>query len=380
MDDGKRKSAAKLAFDAVVVREALDSLHVGLSIFDAGLRLVACNRTFLAMLDFPAALGQTGTPLEAFVRFNTERGNNGEGDVDALVAERLATVRKMAAVEFRQTLADGTIVEVVRTPLPSGGIVSTYTDVTEITRAREALEEKEREMARHLEDIELERAMVEQQAQQMVQMAEDLAIQNKEIEKSRAESDFQARHDELTALPNRRYFLDHLEQVLGVAASAQAKKALLFIDLDNFKPVNDVLGHDVGDALLRKVALRLTSAVRDSDFVARLGGDEFAIIAGVKPENGIDGVRVVAERILAALNMEVEGSAPPIAVAASIGVALYPEDAGDREALLRQADQAMYEAKNSGRNRVVFAAELPADTTTPVATAQFEATSSKVSM
>src|SRR3546814_9112487 len=141
-------------------------------------------------------------------------------------------------------------------------------------------------MMRHLEDIELERAMVEQQAQQMVGMAEDLALRNKEIEKSRAESDFQAKHDELTGLPNRRYFLDYLEQVLGIAGPVKAHKAVLFVDLDNFKPVNDILGHDHGDPLLRKVALRLPSSVRASDFVARLGGAAFAIIATWKPANG----------------------------------------------------------------------------------------------
>src|SRR3546814_3915166 len=101
---------------------------------------------------------------------------------------------------------------VVRQPLPSGGVVSTYTDVTEITRAREALEEKEREMTRYFEDIEMQRAMVEQQAQQMVHVAEDLALRNKETEKSRAESDFQAKHDELTGLPNRRYFIEYLDR------------------------------------------------------------------------------------------------------------------------------------------------------------------------
>jgi diguanylate cyclase (GGDEF)-like protein len=356
--DGKQDSGAVWACGTSAVREALDSLHIGLSIFDADLRLVACNRTFLKLLEFPATLGEPGTPLEAFIRLNTERGNNGEGDIDAIVAQRLAEARTLESRTFQQILADGTVVEVVRCPLPSGGQLSTYTDVTEIVRAREALEEKEREMTRNLEDIDLERAMVEQQAQQMVQMAEDLALQNKEIEKSRAESEFQARHDELTSLPNRRFFLDYLDQTLGVARAAGAAKALLFVDLDNFKPVNDVLGHDVGDALLRKVAMRLTSSVRDSDFVARLGGDEFAVIAAMKPEKGIDGVRVVAERILEALNMEVEGSDPPIAVAASIGVAVFPADADSREGLLRRADQAMYEAKNSGRNRIVFACEV----------------------
>jgi diguanylate cyclase (GGDEF)-like protein len=356
--DGKQEDAANAA-KVRAVQEAMDGLHIGLSIFDDELRLVACNRTFLTMLDFPAGLGAPGTPLEAFVRLNTERGNNGEGDVDALVRQRLAEARKFEAKSFVQTLADGSIIEVVRKPLPSGGVVSTYTDVTEITRAREALEEKEREMTRHLEDIDLERSMVEQQAQQMVHMAEDLALRNKEIEKSRAESDFQAKHDVLTGLPNRRFFIDYLEQVLGIAGPVKAHKALLFVDLDNFKPVNDLLGHDQGDRLLRKVALRLTSSVRDSDFVARLGGDEFAVIAAMKPEHGLAGVRLVAERILEALNLAVENADPPIAIAASIGVALYPSDARTREGLLKAADRAMYEAKAGGRNRIVFACELP---------------------
>src|SRR3546814_287173 len=225
--DGKRNSAA-VAANVRAVQEALDGLHIGLSIFDGALRLVACNRTFLTMLDFPAALGVAGTPLEAFVRLNTERGNNGPclngGDVEDVVRRRLAEAGKFEPGAFTQTLSDGTVIEVVRQPLPSGGVVSTYTDVTEITRAREVLEEKEREMTRYFEDIEMQRAMVEQQAQQMVHMAEDLALRNKEIEKSRAESDFQAKHDELTGLPNRRYFIAYLEPVRGLAGPGKAHK------------------------------------------------------------------------------------------------------------------------------------------------------------
>jgi diguanylate cyclase (GGDEF)-like protein len=200
--------------------------------------------------------------------------------------------------------------------------------------------------------------MVEQQAVQVVDMAEELAVKNKEIEASRKQSDFQAKHDELTGLPNRRFFAEQLDQSLLVASQAGTAKALLFIDLDNFKPVNDILGHDEGDALLKKVALRLTSSLRDSDFVARLGGDEFAVIAGMKPGIGIDGIRVVAERILEALNIDIEHADPPISIAASIGVALYPADAAKSEDLLREADTAMYEAKAAGRNRIVFASQL----------------------
>ncbi|GAB4240343.1 MAG: hypothetical protein Tsb0032_43900 [Kiloniellaceae bacterium] len=340
------------------VQEALDALHIGLSIFDSDLKLVAANRAFLELLDFPPELGREGTPLDAYFRLNAERGEYGEGDIEALVAERIALARRCEPHAFRRDRPDGRILEITGRPLESGGFITTYTDVTEIVQTRRALEEKERDLTRHLEDIELERAMVEQQAAQVVDMAEQLAVQNKEIEASRQQSDFQARHDELTGLPNRRYFSEFLDQALLVAGQAGTAKALLFVDLDNFKPVNDILGHDEGDALLRKVALRLTSTLRDSDFVARLGGDEFAVIAGMKPESGAAGVRIVAERLLEALNLTIEAADPPISVAASIGVALFPSDAATREDLLKQADKAMYEAKSAGRNRILFASEL----------------------
>jgi diguanylate cyclase (GGDEF)-like protein len=358
--DGKQTSDVRSSGTLAVLQEGLDLLQIGLAIYDSDLHLVAFNRAYLTLNDFPPELGKAGTPLEAFFRHNAAHGEYGDKDLEAQVQQRLALARKFEPQKFTRSRPDGSVLEICRHPLPSGGFISTFTDITEITRAKEALEEKEQEMARHLEDIDLERAMVEKQAQKMVHMAEDLAVQNKEIEKSRQESEFQARHDELTALPNRRYFNDQLEQALAVAGSAGAHKALLFIDLDNFKPINDKLGHDRGDSLLRTVALRLTSTVRDGDFVTRLGGDEFAVLAAMKAGNGLDGVRTLAERILAALTIKVEEAEPPIQVTASIGVACFPSDATQRAGLLHAADQAMYEAKSRGRNRIVFAAELAA--------------------
>lgn len=358
MFDGKPLEAGDSAACGASVREALDAIDVGISFFDADLRLVTANKACLRLLDLPAELGRPGTPLQDIFRFNAERGEYGEGDGGAQVEERLARARRFEAHSFRHRRPDGTVLEISGAPVGSGGFVSTYIDVTEAVRAQEALEEKEQELTRYLEDIDLERAMVEQQAEQVVEMAEQLSVQNKEIEASRKQSDFQARHDELTGLPNRRYFTEFLEQSLLVARQAGTGKALLFIDLDNFKPVNDVLGHDEGDALLKKVALHLTSTLRDSDFVARLGGDEFAVIAGMKPSTGVDGVRIVAERLLAALNITIEGTEPPVSVAASIGVALFPADAATRDGLLKQADTAMYEAKAAGRNRILFASDL----------------------
>lgn len=358
MFDGKSSDDSQMVTQCVAVQEGLNTLTIGISIFDSELRLVACNPAYMTLLDFPPELGRPGTPLAAYFRHNAERGEYGEGDVETLVEQRLALARKFEPHAFQRRRPDGTVLEVTGRPLPSGGFITTYADITEVISAREAVEEKEREMARHLEDIELERAMIEKQAEKMVHMAEDLAVQNKEIEKSRQESEFQAKHDVLTALPNRRFFSDHVEHSLNCAAGTGSCKALLFIDLDNFKPVNDGLGHDHGDALLRTVARKLTASVRDTDFVARLGGDEFAVLAAMKPENGLDGVRVLAQRIREALRITVEEAAPPITIAASIGIALFPADADNREELLHKADKAMYEAKTGGRDRIVFASEI----------------------
>ncbi len=342
----------------VAIQEGLDTLTIGVSIFDSELRLITCNPAYMTLLDFPPELSRPGTPLSAYFRHNAERGEYGEGDVESQIEERLALARKFEPHSFQRRRPDGTVLEITGRPLRSGGFITTYTDITEVTCAREALEEKEREMARYLEDIDLERAMIEKQAEKMVHMAEDLAVQNKEIEKSRQESEFQAKHDVLTALPNRRFFSDHVEHSLSCAAGTGSGKALLFIDLDNFKPVNDGFGHDQGDALLRAVARKLTASVRDTDFVARLGGDEFAVLAAMKPETGLDGIRHFAERIRDALRITVEDADPPITIAASIGIALFPADADNREELLQKADRAMYAAKTGGRDRIVFASDV----------------------
>jgi len=359
--DGKRVSGVKPLGNLVAIQEGLDTLHIGLSVFDTDLRLVAFNHAYVTLLQFPVELGQVGMPLEAFFRYNAERGEYGEGNVDKLVEQRLALARKFEPHSFHRRRPDGMVIEVVGRPLPSGGFVTTYTDVTEITRTREALEDKERELTRQLEDIDLERGMVEKQAQKMVDMAEDLAERNKEIEISRQKSDFQARHDDLTGLPNRRYFSDHLSDCLATAKTTGASKAVLFVDLDNFKTVNDALGHDRGDKLLREVAAQLNESVRDSDFVARLGGDEFAVIAKMKPENGLKGVRAVANRILESLDLSLEGGGKTYDISASIGIAIFPEDATERTHLLKNADKAMYMAKKAGRRRIVFFQEIDGD-------------------
>lgn len=161
-----------------------------------------------------------------------------------------------------------------------------------------------------------------------------------------------ALYDFLTGLPNRMTFHDRLDQTLKQAHREGQQTGLMFLDLDRFKEINDTLGHDSGDAMLKKVAERLMSCVRESDTVARLGGDEFAVILDNlnDPRDAIN----TAERILAAFTEPVMLRGKNIRSLPSIGIALYPLDAQNAENLLKNADMAMYKAKQNGGNNYVF--------------------------
>ncbi len=161
-----------------------------------------------------------------------------------------------------------------------------------------------------------------------------------------------ALYDTLTDLPNRMLYEDRLQQALAVARREKTSTALLYIDLDRFKLVNDTLGHAAGDALLKLVAQRMVSCVRETDMVARLGGDEFVVVlpAVRSRENAL----MVAEKIRKQLEMPFEINGKQLDISSSIGCAVYPDDEQDGTALTQRADQAMYQAKQSGRNRVCF--------------------------
>lgn len=162
-----------------------------------------------------------------------------------------------------------------------------------------------------------------------------------------------AHYDALTGLPNRALFRDRLEQGIRHAAdSANGEIALLFIDLDRFKEVNDLLGHDGGDALLIRAAQRISACVRPGDTVARLGGDEFTVILTETSE--LAHIEQTAQQILDTLSMPFHIKSQQVQVAGSIGIARYPADARDSEELMRNADHAMYRSKAGGRNQLTF--------------------------
>ncbi len=158
-----------------------------------------------------------------------------------------------------------------------------------------------------------------------------------------------AEHDDLTGLPNRRSLELRLASALAEAQASNAPMALLFMDLDGFKPINDRLGHDMGDRLLRMVADRLKASVRAADTVARVGGDEFVVVLG--PIREATDAEDIANKLLQAIRVPFDVDGRELHVSITIGIALHPQDGADAATLMRQADAAMYRAKSLGRDR-----------------------------
>jgi diguanylate cyclase (GGDEF)-like protein len=169
-----------------------------------------------------------------------------------------------------------------------------------------------------------------------------------------------AMHDPLSGLPNRAYFGERLAGAIAEVQKTDGLAAVLSIDLDHFKDINDTLGHHVGDALIRAVAQRIGGVLRTEDLVARLGGDEFAVIAG--DVAGAPALAAMAERIIAALRAPFAVMNHTLVIGASVGIALIDGDSGDAADVMRRADVALYRAKNDGRNQAcIYDADMDAD-------------------
>jgi diguanylate cyclase (GGDEF)-like protein/PAS domain S-box-containing protein len=176
-----------------------------------------------------------------------------------------------------------------------------------------------------------------------------------EIKRYQAELEYRANFDALTGLANKNLLNDRLAHAIALAERAQHKFALLYLDLDRFKIINDSLGHASGDALLKKIALRLRNCVRESDTVARLGGDEFAVV--LNDVENATAITVIAKKILSELDQPLTIEGRHVFTSASIGVCVFPDDGANGDALLKHADSAMYRAKQAGRNQVCFYTE-----------------------
>lgn len=276
----------------------------GISLFDKHLNMVLCNEQQKQLLDYPEELFADGLPtLEQLFRFNAERGEYGPGDIEEHVQHRIELAKQRQAHEYERARPDGSVLEVRGVPLAGSGFITTYLDVTERRRTQERIA--------HM-----------------------------------------AHHDALTDLPNRLLFNDRFAHAIAQARRGY-KMALHCLDLDKFKPVNDTLGHAVGDVLLQEVARRLLNSVRDTDTVARLGGDEFVIIqVGIVERSGAENL---AKRVIEQLHKPFLIEGHTIQIGTSIGVALAPEDSTDGDELLKKGDLALYKCKAEGRGTFRFA-------------------------
>ena len=197
-------------------------------------------------------------------------------------------------------------------------------------------------------------------------MAKKLNAQLMELNSQRQYLHKVAHHDSLTGLPNRILLEDRIEQALISARRDKAEIAIMLIDLDSFKPVNDLYGHDIGDKLLQECAARMLTCIRETDTVARYGGDEFMIIISAR-DLLLRGMtarhisRQVAEKIRSALQQPFKIEKFSIHISSSIGIALYPQDGDDKNTLIKHADLAMYYAKSTGRNNVKLYTDIQID-------------------
>ncbi|MGH1431736.1 MAG: EAL domain-containing protein [Neptuniibacter sp.] len=190
---------------------------------------------------------------------------------------------------------------------------------------------------------------ISQQRHEISAKNAELATINKELEEQKASAQHMASHDLLTSLPNRAQLLNHLEHAIQLAYRQKSKVAVLFIDLDRFKYVNDSLGHHIGDELLRSVSRVLAQRVRKTDTLARIGGDEFILVMeAFEDENSPS---LVAQSMIDALKKPFSIAEHQFQISASVGIALYPDDSHEIHTLIKHADIAMYQAKELGRNQ-----------------------------
>jgi diguanylate cyclase (GGDEF)-like protein len=285
-----------LHFDA-----AIANMSQGLCMFDATERMIVCNQTYLNMFALSPEIVKPGISLREILQHSVDTGVASD-TTDELYRIRLEIIEACHPKTYCETLADGRIIDIWHRPMADGGWVSTYDDVTERRQAESRIA-------------------------------------------------FMATHDALTSLPNRALLRDRLSRQASPNENHESLTALLLIDLDRFKEVNDTLGHAAGDKLLRLVAGRLQALLGLEDLAARLGGDEFAILHHTADAGQ---TAALAQRIIDALVAPYELDGNRVNVGASIGISLAPVDGSDPEVLLASADLALYRAKSRGRGNFAF--------------------------
>jgi diguanylate cyclase (GGDEF)-like protein/PAS domain S-box-containing protein len=296
-----RQSKERLGAQKLLLDAALENMSQGLCMFKADGRILVFNDRYARMVGLPTRALVGGSLLDVLT-FRKLTGALAE-DPAEMFARITADMREGASRTRIVEAARGRTLRIVEQAMPAGGWVSTIEDITDWLKAQ-------------------------------------------------AQIAHMARHDALTDLPNRTLFREHLEQMLP-RVGRDTLIAVLYLDLDHFKEVNDTLGHPVGDELLRAVAKRLTENVRESDMVCRLGGDEFAVVQ-LRPEADVSAASALASRLIEVISAPYEIGSHQIIIGASVGISSAPGDGDDADQLLKNADLALYLAKAEGRGTYRF--------------------------
>jgi diguanylate cyclase (GGDEF)-like protein len=280
---------------------AINNISQGLCMYDAAQRLVVCNEPYARMYGLSREQVKPGTTLRELVELRIAKGLYAGADPEGYLRDRLTPVVETS--DTLHELSDGRVVAIARRPMSNGGWVATHEDITERRRAEARIA--------HL-----------------------------------------AHHDVLTDLPNRALLRERLEQAVTGMRQGARPLAVLMLDLDRFKEVNDTLGHPIGDALLKVVTERLRGCVGEMDTIARLGGDEFAVVQRVS--DPATESATLAKRIQEVITSPFDIAGHHMLIGTSIGIAVAPGDGSDPDQLMKNADLALYRAKSEGRGTYRF--------------------------
>lgn len=416
---------------ALVLKTLLNNLPSGVAMFGADLEMIACNSKFRELLSFPDSLFVNGLPsLHKLIQFNVERNEFGLGDPKLIFEEEIARRMKREAYVTERVRPNGQILRMRSSPLPGGGFVATYFDVTQQVQTESALQESEERFRGAFQTAAIGMAIVDlnrqwlkvnqalcdmlgyREQELLTVTAQDItcpehldsdlqyvnALLSGDIQYYRVEKRYihknkhtiwillsvslvknasgqplhfvfqienitdrkineerishMAHHDILTDLPNRRLMQDRLRHAISRAKRYRHAMAVMFLDLDHFKDINDSYGHNFGDEVLRVVADRLRMCIRNIDTVSRQGGDEFVII--LAEITHVDNAISVAQKIFDAMSTPITVLERQLNITFSIGISILSiGDEFDDEVLMQLADIAMYRAKKMGRNQAV---------------------------
>ncbi len=282
---------------------ALANMSQGLSMYDGDQRLLVCNERYLSMYRLPEEMAAPGTEFRRIVECYVGKGIYCGDDPEAYVDERLTEVHATEPYTTIKELRDGRVIAIKHQPMEHGGWVATHEDITQQRRAE-------------------------------------------------ARISHMARHDALTNLPNRVQLRERMDDALYGAHDDSQSLALLVLNIDRFKEINDTLGHSVGDTLLQCIAERLREQLADVSMVARLGGDEFAVLEMC--EDAANRAAALARRVQAAIGEPLDIDGHQLVIGVSVGIAIAPTDGNESDQLLKNADLALDRAKSERRGTYSF--------------------------